>query len=83
MSFNMHESNMGYRSITKFYKTLKLNWLCSKISKCNVNGPLRAITRCLDDSHNVRLQLTSHMLQPIKYICVAVLCAVIPALLIT
>ena len=33
---------MGYHSITKFYKTLKFNSLCSKTSKCNINGPVRA-----------------------------------------
>ena len=27
---------MGYYSITKFYKTLKFNWLCSDTSKFNV-----------------------------------------------
>ena len=36
MSLNMHERNMGYHSITKFYKTLKLNWLSSKTSKWDV-----------------------------------------------
>ena len=37
MPLNMHmEHNMGYHSITKFYKTLKFNWLCSQTSKCNI-----------------------------------------------
>ena len=36
MLLNMHRRNMGYHSVTKFYKTLKFNWLCSKTSKCNV-----------------------------------------------
>ena len=30
------ERNMGYQRLTKFYKTLKFKWLCSKTSKCNV-----------------------------------------------
>ena len=38
MSLNMHGTQYGLSHIiTKFYKTLKLNWLCSKMSKCNVN----------------------------------------------
>ena len=36
MSLICMERNMGYHSITNFYKTLKFNWSCSKTSKCNV-----------------------------------------------
>ena len=37
MSLNMHGTQYhGYHSITKFYKTLKFNWLCSISSKINV-----------------------------------------------
>ena len=36
MSLICMESNVVYHSITKSYKTLKFNWLCSKMSKCNV-----------------------------------------------
>ena len=36
MSLNIicMESNMGYHSVTQFYKTFKFNCFCSKTSKC-------------------------------------------------
>ena len=33
---NMHGTKMFYHCITKYYKTLSFDWLCSKPSKCNV-----------------------------------------------
>ena len=43
MSLNMHGTQYGLLQqtsllgyITKFYKKLKFNWLCSKMSKCNI-----------------------------------------------
>ena len=37
MSLNIHGTQYAYHSITNFNKTLKFNWLCNKMSKCNVN----------------------------------------------
>ena len=36
MSLKIHGAQFSYHSIINFKKTLKFNWLCSKMSKCNV-----------------------------------------------
>ena len=36
MSLNMHGTQYVLSQHNFFYKTLKFNWLCSKMSKCNV-----------------------------------------------
>ena len=56
--------DMGYDSITKFYKTLKFNWLCSKRQMQRkmdrLNRSRYIALPC--DSCNARRRLTSSML---------------------
>ena len=43
MSLNKNGTHHGLSQHNKIYKMLKFNWLCSKTSKCNENGPDSAI----------------------------------------
>ena len=36
MSLDMQGTQNGLSQLTKIFKSLKFNWLCSKTSKCNL-----------------------------------------------
>ena len=49
---------MGYHSITKYYKTLRLDLLCSKNKNAALNALIHVMQRCLDDSLSALRGLT-------------------------
>ena len=48
---------MGYHSVTKYYKTLRFDWLCNEPPKWNVKCAGSRYLALSDDSCNARSQV--------------------------